>query len=514
VTAKRLRRRKIQTAIVIAVIFGTLIGIAAVLLPKNFYQNYFGYTPHVGDPVSVKVPKVGKVDHSFDHTKAQAIPVIFYHGILADDKADNINVTESDFLSQMLALKRAGYYTISTQDLTNFYHGKIFYGKPILITFDDGRLDSWIRGDDILRKLKFNAVMYVVSGKQDNYTDPFFLSWAQLEEMNQSGRWELEAHGWYSHTKIPIDPQGDEANPLTDREWLAGQNRLETFAEAETRITNDYQQNLLDLHNHFPKNNFFSFAVPYGDYGQKENDFSNFSDAEKLNYGICKEYFRLCVDVSDQPYNFAQHDPLHTERLGVGPGWTGEDLLFHLNSDYPKAPHYTLNLLQAKPSSIPTPYRLLGSMQQKPSGLLLNSVSATDGYMNLDLGDINSVNYTVKTTVQLIKGSSVNLTLNKLDADNHLLFGVTEGEATLQSVIGGKQKTVKATPLYNYFDPYAQHTLKVSLKGYLVNCWLDGRQVIKNAAFSGLEPHGQFGFDVWGAQGSQMLLKSLSVTQT
>jgi peptidoglycan/xylan/chitin deacetylase (PgdA/CDA1 family) len=514
VTAKRVRRRKIQTAATIAAILGALLLIAVVLLSKGFYQQYFNYHPKSDGPISVSVPKVGKIDHSYDQTKAQAIPVIFYHGILADDKADNINVTEAEFVSQMVDLKRAGYYTIDSEDLYDFYKGKTFYGKPILVTFDDGRLDSWVRGDDVLKKLDFKAVMFDVSGKQDNHNDPFFLTWADLAKMNDSGRWDIESHGWYSHTKIPIDPQGDEANPLTDRKYIASQGRLETFAEAEARITNDYQQNLLDLHNHFPKNNIYAFAVPYGDYGQKANDFSNFPDAEVLNYGICKEYYHLCMDVSEQPFNFPEHDPLHTQRLGIGAGWSGQDLMFALSRDFPKAPQFNLNFAQARPPALPTPYRLLGTMKQQPSGALLASADSSDGYINLDFGDINALNYTIKTTAQLVKGSSLNLSFYKTDANDHLLFGVSDGEAQLQSVIGGKQKVIKEAALLNYYNPLAQHTLQVSVKGFTVSCWIDGKEVIKNATFSGLEPHGQFGFDVWGQYGSQMLLKQFSVTKS
>ncbi len=75
-------------------------------------------------------------------TLALSVPVLLYHGIVPE--SDRFSITEEVFKDQMFALKKAGYSTITLNEFYGFIHeGKSLPDKSFLLTFDDGRLDSY-----------------------------------------------------------------------------------------------------------------------------------------------------------------------------------------------------------------------------------------------------------------------------------------------------------------------------------------------------------------------------------
>ena len=148
-----------------------------------------------------------------------AIPVLLYHGIgpesdfsNADDAAYGIGT--EDFAKQMTMVRHAGYETIDLQTFIDFVQEKPvdLPPRPLLLTFDDARADSWTGGDGILRKLGFNAVMFVDVGRVDG-GDPEYLTWQELETVQDSGRWQLQLHSGEGHQQIQYGPGDDDYGP-------------------------------------------------------------------------------------------------------------------------------------------------------------------------------------------------------------------------------------------------------------------------------------------------------------
>ena len=149
-----------------------------------------------------------------------AIPVLLYHGIGPESNFSNASdasygVGTEDFAKQMTMIQHAGYETIDLQTFIDFVQNKPvdLPPRPLLLTFDDARADSWTGADGILRKLHFNAVMFVDVGRVDG-GDPEYLTWHELATVQDSGRWQLQLHSGKGHTQIHYGPGPDDYGPF------------------------------------------------------------------------------------------------------------------------------------------------------------------------------------------------------------------------------------------------------------------------------------------------------------
>jgi Polysaccharide deacetylase len=200
-----------------------------------------------------------------------AVPVLLYHGIgpasdFADPSDASYGVDPSDFARQMTMMKHAGYQTISLETFRDFVAGKRVElpPRPLLLTFDDARADSWTGADAILEKLHFNAVMFVDTGRVER-CDPEYLTWDELRKMQSGGRWESQLHaGPAGHEYISVGPGKNDTGA-----YYAYKEPGEDFDQWQDRVRSDVDDGrklLVDnLHSYRP----LAFAPPFGAYGQQ-----------------------------------------------------------------------------------------------------------------------------------------------------------------------------------------------------------------------------------------------------
>src|SRR4051794_18857486 len=129
-----------------------------------------------------------------------AIPVLLYHGIGAESDFSNAadasyGIAAEDFAKQMTEIHHAGYRTVDLRTFADFMAKKPVHlpARPLLLTFDDARADSWTGGDGILKKLDYTAVMFVDVGRVDA-GDREYLTWKELGSAEASGRWQPQLH--------------------------------------------------------------------------------------------------------------------------------------------------------------------------------------------------------------------------------------------------------------------------------------------------------------------------------
>jgi peptidoglycan/xylan/chitin deacetylase (PgdA/CDA1 family) len=195
------------------------------------------------------------------------IPVLAYHGV--NSKSSYLTVTRRRFAEQLLALHTAGFHTITISQYARYMKTGSTVGlpaKPILLTFDDGRLDSYQGADKTLAKYHDTAVMFVVASWPDE--DPgWALHWNELVKMQQSGRWEIQEHAGAGHTFVPVDSQGGTGEFYAYRQWH--DSGLEPFSSYKTRVVHDVRWGERVLKEHIPGYRPVAFAVPYSNYGQR-----------------------------------------------------------------------------------------------------------------------------------------------------------------------------------------------------------------------------------------------------
>src|SRR5919112_1390009 len=138
---------------------------------------------------------------------ANAVPVLAYHGI--GPMRDGYTVSQRAFAQQMAMLARAGFRTISPEQYVRFLDGdrRGLPARPILLTFDDGRLDSYRGADKILAYHGFRATIFVITGPVDD-KNQFYLRWSELRRMEASGRWDVQEHADQGHQLARYDAHG------------------------------------------------------------------------------------------------------------------------------------------------------------------------------------------------------------------------------------------------------------------------------------------------------------------
>lgn len=199
------------------------------------------------------------------------VVVLCYHDLLT--KAHNrYTVTPAVFAAQMVALHQAGFHTISAPQFIRFVRGERVRlpSKPLLITFDDGAKGTWIYADQILRRLAFQATVFLIGGDVSHH-QPYYLDWAEVEAMAKTGRWRFGSHTFEGHGLIASDNSGDVGPYLTNRMWLPQDDRLETMVEYRSRVSHDLDESVAEIERHgLPRPRIF--AYPFSASSTPTND--------------------------------------------------------------------------------------------------------------------------------------------------------------------------------------------------------------------------------------------------
>jgi len=133
-----------------------------------------------------------KVYKSSSTTKINnKIPILMYHSI-SYEKGNTLRVSKENFKKQMRYLKDNNYTTLTVDELYNYMEtGEIVPKKPIIITFDDGYEDNYINAYPILKELKFNATVFVITNTID--IEKNYLTTNEIKSMDANNI-RIESH--------------------------------------------------------------------------------------------------------------------------------------------------------------------------------------------------------------------------------------------------------------------------------------------------------------------------------
>jgi peptidoglycan/xylan/chitin deacetylase (PgdA/CDA1 family) len=454
---------------------------------SSYTIDYYIYNP--------KTPVKSAVDTAH-MPPAIAVPILMYHGVVHEVESTNTNIDR--FIEQMEMLKRNGYTTISVTEYDLFRQGKFTLPpRPIIITFDDGRKDSYYTTDDVFKKLGFKATIFVASGMALD-GNSFYLTWDELKELQKTGRWEIEAHGRYSHKIIQINKENEgEGRYLTSKMYLPDKDRVETTAEFEKRVEQDYLDNLYDLNTHLGIQAHY-FAIPLNDYGQQP--IANYLGGPVFNQVLIRKYFRDAFIVSNDPehvqvlltpaYNFKDTDPYKLNRIEVK-NMRARDLEDILRREEPVRPRLTL---ESKDFKITSYNRIISStISFAPDGLHLRS-DEIDGSGKVIFGEDSWRDYEVSAMMTRATGRSIVLMFNYLDDRNYIACGVTDNGVYLRSVVNNVTKELVESK--TMAQPIGgEITLTAQSKNGIANCYFNGQPLFLHIPIP-LE-RGAIGVKVW-----------------
>jgi hypothetical protein len=239
-----------------------------------------------------------------------AVPVLLYHGIGPTSDFSNAvdaqyGVDTYDFAKQMTLIKHAGYQTIGLQTFVDFVRGQrvTLPPRPLLLTFDDARADSWTGSESILHKLHFTAVMFVDVGRV-SACDPEYLTWDELRAMERTSRWNNQLHaGPNGHTFIQYGSSTSQTGP-----YYAYKKPGEDFSQWQDRVRSDIEAGQKELDDQIPGYKPLAFALPFGAYGQEgTNDERIPSDLLGWLSGRYEAVFTQDVNALARP---GEHQPL------------------------------------------------------------------------------------------------------------------------------------------------------------------------------------------------------------
>lgn len=149
-------------------------------------------------------------------TVPSGVPILMYHSI-SDEKNNDAVVSRERFAEQMAYLFDQKFTPISMEQLYAYVSkGQPLPPKPVVITFDDGYLDTYEIAMPILQRYKFKSVVFIPPTDVAQR-----LTWKQIQEMKSSGM-EIASHSLTHRDMETLSPvqQAEEiqkAQEILDR---------------------------------------------------------------------------------------------------------------------------------------------------------------------------------------------------------------------------------------------------------------------------------------------------------
>jgi peptidoglycan/xylan/chitin deacetylase (PgdA/CDA1 family) len=132
----------------------------------------------------------GKIASAAEILARPQVPILCYHQIRNWTSSDgkvgkDYIVPTAEFKSQIKMLADSGYNTILPDQLYNYLaFGAKLPEKPIMLTFDDTKLDQWTVAVPELEKYGFKAVFFIMTVSLGR---PNYLSRDQVKKMSDAG---------------------------------------------------------------------------------------------------------------------------------------------------------------------------------------------------------------------------------------------------------------------------------------------------------------------------------------
>jgi len=208
------------------------------------------------------------------------IPILCYHRI-ADGKKGDYTVSPATFSAHMKILADSGYHTISPSQLYDYLvYNKSLPNKPVLISFDDSRLEHFSIAAPVMEKYGLRGTFFIMT---ITYNKKNYMTKDQIALLSKAGH-TVGLHTWDHTMVIKYKDATDWKKQISDPK-----DKLEKIIGKPVDF----------------------FAYPNGVYDHKS--------AIELS-----KYFKIAFTLTSKRDSI---QPLQTVRRMIAPEWTGQGLL-------------------------------------------------------------------------------------------------------------------------------------------------------------------------------------------
>jgi len=379
-----------------------------------------------------------------------------YLGVADDD--DPRHVSPDRLEEQLKAIREAGYLTITPDDAAAFLDGRApLPDRALLLLFEGGRKDSFLRATPILRKTGQIATLCVPTELTDRF-GAFYLDRHDLQRIAGMAHWRLCSMGHDSLAPITINAQGATGHFLTRHRWL--DRGSESTEEFRARIEHDYERaaHILEGAVDGP---VAAYVYPYADWLAIP---ASESSVARFNRRAVAAHHRIAFAGVGDAFTGFGADPYSLDRLRVRGDWTGAQLVRELDSFAPRDTAVT--------SVTASDAWILGAGASVDGSVLrlapdsLAWIRGSDAWSDTDLA----------ATVTLDDGESIAALYARHNGPgSYVRIALTADGAQVQERVAGETRSLARLAMS---IPAGQvHSLRLRVKGKRAWAWLDGAAV-------------------------------------
>jgi len=185
-----------------------------------------------------------------------------YHQVKNSGFGNDV-ISPDEFESDLKYLKENHYNTITMTQLIDYVHDKKeLPPNPVILSFDDGYLSTYLNVYPLVKEYNMKIVLSVIGKSVDEFSkvcdeniEYSHVTWDEVKEMQHSGLVEIQSHSYNLHQIskglygcCQMDPES-----------------LENYEELLTNDINKLQEEILSITGNSPN----TFTYPYGRYNDK-----------------------------------------------------------------------------------------------------------------------------------------------------------------------------------------------------------------------------------------------------